>query len=117
MGVAAVLGAGFGAATSLVNDLSSPYGELGGRLGRAGWPWVTEVAEVGSLLLDVGWAWAAVAVAAGWLVGAGEIGRGAAAGAVSLMAATAAYFVMDSLLREDPWPDTSERRATGGWRA
>jgi hypothetical protein len=65
--VAAVLGAGFGATTSLVNDVSSPYGELGGRLVRASWTWVTEVAEVGSLLLDVGWAWAAVAVAAGWL--------------------------------------------------
>ena len=101
VGVAAVLGAGFGAATSLVNDLSSPYGELGGRLVRARWTWVTDVAEVGSLLLDVGWAWAAVAVAAGWLGGAGAIGRGAAAGAVSLMAATAAYFVMDSLLREE----------------
>ena len=56
----------------------------------------------GSLLLDVGWAWAAVAVAAGWLAGSGVIGRGAAAGAVSLMAATAAYFVMDSLLRDEP---------------
>ena len=97
------LGAGFGAATSLVNDLSSPYGELGGRLERARVTWVTDAAEVGSLLLDVGWAWAAVAVAAGWLVGAGAIGRGAAAGAVSLVAATAAYFVaMDSLLREEP---------------
>ena len=101
VGVAAVLGAGFGAVTSLVNDLSSPYGEFGGRLVRGRWTWVTDVAEVGTLLLDVGWAWAALAVAAGWLVGAGAIGRGAAAGAVSLMAATIAYFVMDSLLRED----------------
>jgi hypothetical protein len=32
LGVAAVLGAGFGTIVSLVNDLSSPYGELGGRL-------------------------------------------------------------------------------------
>jgi len=68
----------WGATTSLINDLSSPYGELGGRLVRTSWAWVTEVAEVGSLLLDVGWAWAAVAVAAGWLAGA--IGRAAAAG-------------------------------------
>ena len=101
VGVAAVLGAGFGAATSLVNDLSSPYGKLGGGLVRGGWTWVSDVAEVGSLLLDVGWAWAAVAVAAGWLGGAGAVGRGAVAGMVSLMAATAAYFVMDSLLREE----------------
>jgi hypothetical protein len=97
--VAAVLGAGFGATTSLINDLSSPYGKLGGQLVRAGWTWVTEVAEVGSLLLDVGWAWAAVAVAAGWLAGA--IVRAAAAGAVSLITATAAYYFTDSLLRDE----------------
>lgn len=99
VGIAAVLGAGFGGTTSLINDLSSPYGQLGGRLVRAGWTWVTEVAEVGSLLLDVGWAWAALAVAAGWL--AGEIVWAAPAGAVSLMTATAAYYLMDSLLREE----------------
>jgi hypothetical protein len=99
VGVAAVLGAGFGATTSVVNDLSSPYGKLGAGLVGTRWGWVSDVAEVGSLLLDVGWAWAAVAVAAGWLAGA--IGRGAVAGMVSLMAATAAYFVMDSLLREE----------------
>lgn len=98
--VAAVLGAGFGATVSLINDLSSPYGELGGRLVGAGWTAVTDVAEVGSLVLDVGWAWAAVAVAAGWLAG-GEIVRGAAAGAVSLMSATAAYYFMDSVLRDE----------------
>ena len=95
--VAAALGAGFGATTSLINDVSSPYGELGGRM--KDWTWVTQGAEVGSLLLDVGWAWAAVAVAAGWL--AGGIGRAAAAGAVSLMSATASYYVMDSLLRDE----------------
>lgn len=94
-----MLGAGFGATTSLVNDVSSPYGELGGRLVRASWTWVTEVAEVGSLLLDVGWAWAAVAVAAGWL--AGRVVLAAAAGAVSLMIATVAYYLMDSLLRDE----------------
>lgn len=101
VGVAAVLGAGFGAATSLINDLSSSYGKLGNGLAGTRWTWVSDVAEVGSLLLDVGWAWAAVAVAAGWLGGAGAIGRGAVTGMVSLMAATAAYFVMDSLLREE----------------
>jgi hypothetical protein len=95
--VAAVLGAGFGATVSLINDLSSPYGELGGRLVGAGWTAVTNVAEVGSLVLDVGWAWAAVAVASGWLAGA--IVRGAMAGAVSLMSATTAYYLMDSVLR------------------
>jgi hypothetical protein len=97
--VAAVLGAGFGATVSLINDLSSPYGELGGRLVGAGWTAVTNVAEVGSLVLDVGWALAAVAVASGWLAGA--IVRGAMAGAVSLMSATAAYYLMDSVLRDE----------------
>jgi hypothetical protein len=97
--VAAVLGAGFGATVSLINDLSSPYGELGGRLVGAGWTAVTNVAEVGSLVLDVGWAWATVAVASGWLAGA--IVRGAMAGAVSLMSATAAYYLMDSVLRDE----------------
>ena len=101
VGVAAVLGAGFGAATSLINDLSSSYGKLGNGLEGTRWTWVSDVAEVGSLLLDVGWAWAAVALASGWVGGAGAIGRGAVAGIVSLMAATAAYFVMDSLLREE----------------
>src|SRR5262245_4397535 len=99
--LAALLGAGFGATTSLLNDLSSPYGELGSRLVDAGWTRVTKVAEVGSLLLDVGWAWAAVAVAAGWL--AGSTVRAAAAGAVSLLAATAAYYLVDSLLRNEPF--------------
>ena len=94
-----MLGVGFGAANSVINDVSSPYGELGGRLVRAGWTGVVDAAEVGSLLVDVGWAWAAVAVAAGWL--AGSVGRGAAAGAVSLIAATAGYYVTDSLLRDE----------------
>ena len=100
MSVAVVLGAGFGASVSLVNDVSSPYGELGGRLVAAGWRPVTNVAEVGSLVLDVGWAWAAVAVAAGWLAG-GSIARGAAAGAVALLGATTAYYLMDAVLRDE----------------
>jgi hypothetical protein len=97
--VAAVLGAGFGAAVSLINDLSSPYGELGGRLVSAGWTAVSNVAEVASLVVDVGWAWAALAVASGWLAGA--IVRGAVAGAVSLISATAAYYFTDSVLRDE----------------
>src|SRR3954449_12877862 len=43
------LGAGFGAATSLVNAVSSPYGSRGSRLANAGWTWVAELAEVPSL--------------------------------------------------------------------
>jgi hypothetical protein len=102
------LGAGFGAVTSLVNDVSSPYGIVGGRLVNAGWAWVAQVVEVASLLLDVGWAWAGLAVAVGWL--AGTRVRGAAAGVLALVAATAAYSCMDSVLREEPlnwyWTNT-----------
>ena len=95
-----MLGAGFGTTVSLVNDVSSPYGELGGRLVSAGWTGVTDVAEVGSLVVDVGWAWAAVAVAAGWQAGA--IAVGAVAGVVSLTSATAAYYLMDSVDATNP---------------
>lgn len=98
-GIATVLGAGFGATVSLINDVSSPFGELGGRLVAAGWTWVTDVAEVGSLVVDVGWAWAALAVAAGWLAGGMVVG--AVAGVVSLVSATAAYYMMDAVLREE----------------
>src|SRR5690606_27075548 len=81
-----------------VNDVSSQYGLLGSRLiDIPGWAPVTKVA---SQLLDAGWAWAALAVAAGWL--ARTPLRGAIAGPLALIAATAAYFVMDSVLRGDP---------------
>jgi hypothetical protein len=92
-----VAGAGYGAATSLVNALSSPYGDLGGPL--AGTVWAA-VAKVLSLLMGVGWAWAALAVALGLL--AGTWARGAVAGALGLVAATVAYYVTDSLVLGDP---------------
>ncbi|MER6170312.1 hypothetical protein [Streptosporangium sp. NPDC001681] len=94
------LGAGFGAITFLTKDASSPGGMIGRRLVDADWAWVVKVAEVASLLLDVGWAWAALAVAAGWLVG-GLI-RGAAAGTLALIAATAAYYCAKFALAEVP---------------
>ena len=54
VGIAAVVGAGFGAANfSSSTTCRLPYGELGGRLVRAGWTGVADAAEVGSLLLDV----------------------------------------------------------------
>jgi hypothetical protein len=79
-------GAGFGAATSLVNALSSPYSPLGAPLTGTVWG---GAAKVLSLLMDAGWAWAALAVAMGWLAGAWV--RGAVVGALALMAATVAY--------------------------
>ncbi|MEU8779625.1 hypothetical protein [Streptomyces sp. NPDC048606] len=91
------VGAAFGAVTSLVNALSSPFSSLGA-------PLVGTVpggaAKVLSLLLDAGWTWAALAVAVG--VTARTWGRGAAAGALGLMAATAAYYVTDSFARGEP---------------
>lgn len=84
-------GAGFGAATSLINALSSPYGELGAPLRGTVW---ASAAKVLSLLVDAGWSWAALAVAVGWL--AGTPIRGALVGALALIAATGAYYVTDA---------------------
>jgi uncharacterized protein DUF6518 len=101
IGLAAVLGAAVGAGSSFLNDVSSPYGTLGSRVLRAGWTRLSDVAEVGSRLVSVGWAWAAAAVVAGWM--AGGTRRAAAAGAVCLAVATAAYYSLDSILRHEPF--------------
>ncbi|MER5320657.1 hypothetical protein [Streptosporangium roseum] len=97
---ALVVGAGFGAATSLVNALSHSYADLGSRAyATGGW----SVAEIMSVLLDSGWAWAGLAVAVGWLVtraresGPAALAQGGAAGALVLLAATAAYSVVDAI--------------------
>ncbi|MEW2489551.1 hypothetical protein [Streptomyces sp. NPDC048411] len=89
------VGAGFGAATSLVNALSSPYGDLGAPLTGTVW---AGAAKVLSLLMDAGWAWAALAVAMGWLAGTRALG--ALVGALALIAATGAYYVTDALVWE-----------------
>ncbi|WPW27146.1 hypothetical protein P6B95_06870 [Streptomyces atratus] len=98
------IGAGFGAATSLTNALSSPYSTLGAPL--AGTVWAS-TAKVLSLLVGLGWAWAALAVAMGWL--AKTWTRGAMAAVLALVAATAAYYPMDALVRDEPlagyWPE------------
>ncbi|XVQ87255.1 hypothetical protein ACQP2K_07495 [Microbispora siamensis] len=102
-------GAAFGAATSLVNALSDSQADLESRAyTTSGW----SVAEIVSVLLDSGWAWAGLAVAMGWLVTrAGEsrraapARRGAAAGALALLAATAAYSIVDTIRSggQVPW--------------
>ena len=96
-------GFGFGTADSLVNALSSPYQSLGSPIALgsaiAGTVWA-RVAEVAGLLLDAGWAWAALAVAAGWA--AGTRGRGLIAGPLTLAAATIAYFCTDAALHAEP---------------
>ncbi|MCC5580932.1 hypothetical protein IMZ11_35495 [Microtetraspora sp. AC03309] len=106
---ALAVGAGFGAATSLVNALSHSYADLESRAyTTSGW----SIAEIMSVLLDSGWAWAGLAVAVGWLVTRGREGRpaalargGAAAGALALLAATAAYSIVDSIRSggQIPW--------------
>ncbi|WP_431961370.1 hypothetical protein [Actinacidiphila sp. bgisy160] len=90
---ALAVGAVFGMLTSLVNALSSPYSELGARI--TGTPWGGS-AKVLSLLLDAGWSWAALAVAAGLL--ARTPAGGALAGPLSLVIATATYYATDHLL-------------------
>lgn len=89
------LGAAFGAVDSAVNALSSPAAGPGE---DAAW---TSIARVLGFLLDAGWAWAALAVAAGWRAGGRT--RGAVAGAAALLAATTAYYLMDSCLRDEPF--------------
>ncbi|MDX3535617.1 hypothetical protein PV721_14870 [Streptomyces sp. MB09-01] len=88
-----VVGMGFGAVTSLVNALSSPYMELGTSFTGTVW---AKAAKVLSLLMDAGWSWAALAVAMGWL--AGTWVRGALVGALALVAATVAYYVTDAFV-------------------
>ncbi|OAH10857.1 hypothetical protein [Streptomyces jeddahensis] len=90
-------GVGFGAVTSLVNALSSPYVELGMPLAGTVW---AKAAKVLSLLMDAGWSWAALAVGMGWL--AGTRARGALGGALALIAASVAYYVTDAFVLGAP---------------
>lgn len=68
------------------------------RAERGGW---SQVAEFAGLILDAGWAWAAAAVLAGWL--ALGVARGAVAGGLSLVCATAAYYGTDLLFDGGTW--------------
>ncbi|HEV7639698.1 MAG TPA: hypothetical protein VGO39_02380 [Gaiellaceae bacterium] len=101
---ALALGAGFGGVVSLSNDVASPFGVIGARIESTSW---ASAAEVASLVLDAGWAWAGLAVAAGWVAGAR--GPGAVAGVLVLIAAAAGYYGLDSILRHEPfagyWPE------------
>ncbi|PLW71470.1 hypothetical protein GQS52_18920 [Streptomyces sp. SCUT-3] len=97
IGGSLVVGAGFGAATSLINAVSSPY-SLGAPLTDTVW---MSAAKVLSLLMDAGWAWAALAVVVGR--SAGTRARGAVAGVLALVAATAAYYATDSFARDEPF--------------
>jgi len=88
-------------------DLPREVGEA--RADRSGW---SQSAEFASLILDSGWAWAAMAVAVGWLVSKGVrpivgVLLGALAGSVALPAATVVYDSLEALFQEG---------LGGGWR-
>ena len=110
--VAAVLiGTTFGAVDSFANASGGPGEESV----------VQSVARFASYLLNAGWAWAALAVAAGWMAttpapavpgravpsgGAparGAVGVGAAAGSLAAGGAVLTYYVSDSILRAEPF--------------
>lgn len=87
--VGLVLGVLVGALSSVTNAASSPVG------------------VAASTVLNSGWAWAAVAVAAGWLAGTWRWGP--AAGILALIATTTTYYALDSFTRAEPmslyWPE------------
>ncbi|MEV6493100.1 DUF6518 family protein [Actinoplanes sp. NPDC051633] len=95
-----------GAVDSVVNHVPEWLGEVGtARAERGGW---SQLAEFASLNLDAGWAWAAAAVLAGWLVSrrsglTAGVRRGAVSGALCLVFATAAYYGMDILFDGGVW--------------
>lgn len=99
----AAAGPAFGAVDAATNAAASPYTDVGAAL--VGTPWQSVAAFTG-LIVNGGWAWAALAVAGGWLAGSSGGWRGAAASAATgfaaVLGATVAYFVVDSALKGDP---------------
>jgi hypothetical protein len=57
-----------------------------------------------STVTGAGWAWAALAVSAGWFLGSRRLG--AVAAALALTAATASYYALDAVLRAEPFVDS-----------
>jgi hypothetical protein len=101
-----------GVVDSVVNHVPVVLGEGGtARAERGGW---SQAAEFGSLILDAGWAWAAAAVLAGWLVSRhvrpvfGML-RSALAGGLTLVCATSAYYGADLLFDGGAWWGTTTR--------
>ncbi|GAB1689594.1 hypothetical protein KRM28CT15_13970 [Krasilnikovia sp. M28-CT-15] len=101
-----------GLVDSVVNHVPVVLGEGGtARAERGGW---SQAAEFASLILDAGWAWAATAVLVGWLVSrhagpASGMLRGALAGGLTLVFATAAYYGADLLFDGGEWWSTTTR--------
>ncbi|WCN79394.1 DUF6518 family protein [Micromonospora sp. LH3U1] len=112
MAIGPAVGTALGAVDSAVNHVPIWLGEVGmARADRGAW---SQAAEFASLILDAGWAWAAVAVLAGWLVSrhmrpAVGMLRGAAAGALTLVFATTAYYGMDVIFDGGAWWDMRTR--------
>lgn len=98
------VGAALGAGASVFDNVPLLLSEVGkARADRSGW---SQTAEFASLILDSGWAWAATAVAAGWLVTGGIrpiVGaiRGALAGCVALVAATVVFYGVNLMVQGD----------------
>jgi hypothetical protein len=90
MAIVVAVGVTLGAAAAVVNNVPVFLGEVGeARVDRSAW---SQAAEFFSLLLDSGWAWAAAAVAAGWLSSDGtRLFRAALAGGVALLVASTVY--------------------------
>lgn len=106
VGIGVSAGTLLGIIDSVVNHVPVVLGEVGiSRAERGGW---SQAAEFASLILDAGWAWAAMAVLAGWLVSqdaqsAPGLGRGAVAGGLALVCATTAYYGTDLLFDGGRW--------------
>ncbi|TQS41382.1 hypothetical protein [Cryptosporangium phraense] len=96
LAVALIAGSALSIGACLANAVPSLLGEVGTpRAERSGW---AQLAEFASLILDSGWAWAAMAVTVGWVVRAPS--RSAAAACVSLSAVpTVHYWVERSAAR------------------
>ena len=106
LGIGVIAGTLLGVVDSVVNHVPVLLDEVGvARAERGGW---SQAAEFASLILDAGWAWAATAVLAGWLVSrqvrpASGLGRGAVAGGLALVCATTAYYGVDLLFDGGTW--------------
>ena len=93
------VGLAFGAATSLVNQVPGLLGEVG--QAHTEDSAVTWTAIFVSLILDSGWAWAALGFALGWIAVSPLVG--ALMGVVGLSAATVAYYSVDLLFDIDAY--------------
>jgi Family of unknown function (DUF6518) len=102
----AAIGAVFGAVTSFVNNVPGLLGEVGQAHSED--TAATWLAIFVSVILDSGWAWAALAFAIGWPARTPLIG--AAAGTAGLVLATATYYLTDVLFDIEMY-----RRTVGYW--